>query len=100
MGNRAVEDVDKALPEAVETEEELDGFGPGEGLHWAESAMAVRALEGIDGPGGFDEVAPERAHGAGGGFSGGGALRASFTRAGCFAARRPKGGIGGWFSGS
>jgi hypothetical protein len=30
--------------------------------------VAMRALEGIDGPDGFDEVAPERAHGAGGGF--------------------------------
>ena len=62
--------VDKALPEAVETEEEFDGFGPGQGLHWAEGAVAVRALEGIDGPDGLDEVAPERAHGAGGSFFG------------------------------
>ncbi len=63
-------DLDKALPEAVETEEELDGFRTGESLDWAESAVAARALEGIDGPDGFDEVAPERAHGAGGGFFG------------------------------
>ena len=63
-------DVDESLPEAVETEEEFDGFRAGEGLHWAESAVAMRALEGVDGPDGFDEVAPERAHGAGGGFFG------------------------------
>jgi hypothetical protein len=54
----------------VETEEEFDGFRAGEGLHWAESAVAMRALEGVDGPDGFDEVAPERANGAGGGFFG------------------------------
>ena len=63
-------DVDESLPEGVETEEEFDGFRAGEGLHWAESAVAMRALEGVDGPDGFDEVAPERANGAGGGFFG------------------------------
>ncbi len=63
-------DVDESLPEGVETEEESDGFRAGEGRHWAESALAMRVLEGIDGPDGFDEVAPERAHGAGGGFFG------------------------------
>ena len=54
----------------METKEEFDGFRAGEGLHWAESAVAMRALEGVDGPDGFDEVAPERAHGAGGSLFG------------------------------
>ena len=39
-------------------------------VSWAEGAVAVRALEGIDGPDGLDEVAPERAHGPGGSFFG------------------------------
>ena len=49
-------DVDESLPEAVETEEEFDGFRAGEGLHWAESAVAMRALEGVDGPDGFQRM--------------------------------------------
>ena len=39
-------------------------------VSWAEGAVAVRALEGIDGPDGLDEVAPERAHSPGGSFFG------------------------------
>jgi len=70
VGSGKWRNIDERLPKAVESEEKFDGFGTGDGFHSAESAVAARALEGMDGPDGLDEVAPERAQGAGGGCFG------------------------------
>ena len=58
-------DVDDALPKSVEAEEELDFAGAKEGVHDFHGGFAARALERVGAPDAEDEVAPERAHGAG-----------------------------------
>jgi hypothetical protein len=58
--------VDDTLPEAVETKEELDFAGADDGADALHGGLAAGALERVGAPDGEDEVAPERAHGAGG----------------------------------
>jgi hypothetical protein len=52
----------------VESEEELDFAWAEEGVQDFHGAFAARALERVGTPDAEDEVAPERAHGAGGDF--------------------------------
>jgi len=52
----------------VEAEEEFDFFPPEKGAHDLHGGLAAGALERVGAPDAEDEVAPQRAHGAGGGF--------------------------------
>jgi len=52
----------------VEAEEELDFAGAEESAHDFHRGPAAGALERVGAPDAEDEVAPQRAHGAGGGF--------------------------------
>ena len=63
-------DVDDGFPEPMEAEEEFDFTGPEEGIHYVHDGVAAGALERVGAPHAEDEVAPEGAHGAGGGFRG------------------------------
>ena len=56
------------FPQAVEAEEELDFAGADDGADALHGGLAAGALERVGAPDAEDEVAPERAHGAGGGF--------------------------------
>ena len=56
------------FPKSVQPEEELDFTSTEEGVHDFHGAFAARALERVGTPDAEDEVAPERAHGAGGDF--------------------------------
>ena len=61
-------DVDDAFPKSVEAKEEFDFTGAEKGIHDFHGAFAARALERVGAPDAEDQVAPERAHGAGGDF--------------------------------
>lgn len=61
-------DVDDAFPKSVEAKEELDFAGAEESVHDFHRGLAARALERVGAPDAEDEIAPERAHGAGGDF--------------------------------
>ena len=56
------------FPKSVQPEEELDFTSAEEGVHDFHGAFAAMALERVGTPDAEDEVAPERAHGAGGDF--------------------------------
>jgi len=60
--------VDDGLPKSVEAEEELHFAGADDGAGALHGGLAAGALERVGAPDAEDEVAPERAHGAGGGF--------------------------------
>ena len=63
---------DQSLPETEEAEEEFDLTKADDSFHAFHSALAAGALEGIGTADAEDEVSPEWAHGAGGGFWRGG----------------------------
>ena len=58
--------VDDALPKSVEAEEELDFAGADDGAGALHGGLAAGTLERVGTPDAEDEIAPERAHGAGG----------------------------------
>ena len=58
-------EVDDSFPESVESEEELDFAGADDGADALHGGLAARALERGGAPDAEDEIAPERAHGAG-----------------------------------
>ncbi len=59
---------DEGLPETEEAEEEFDFTWTDDSFHPFHNALAAGALEGLGTPDAEDEIPPERAHGAGGGF--------------------------------
>ena len=61
-------EVEDALPEVVEAEEELDFAGAEDGANALHGGLAARALERVGAPNAEDEVAPKWTHGASGGF--------------------------------
>jgi len=65
-------ELDDALPEVVETEEEFDLLGAFDGTCEFHGSFAARAQERIGTPDFEDEVAPQGTHGAGGLFWWGG----------------------------
>ena len=65
-------ELDDALSEAVETEEEFDLLGPFDGTCKFHGSFAARALEWVGSPDFEDEIAPERTHGFCGLFRWGG----------------------------
>lgn len=63
---------DEGLPETEEAEEEFDFTWADDSFHAFHGALTMGTFEGIGTPDAEDEIPPERAHGAGGGFWRGG----------------------------
>ena len=63
---------DEGLPQAEEAEEKFDFLWADDGFDAPQGASTARALEGIGAPDTENEIAPQGAHGAGGGFGWGG----------------------------